>query len=343
MVHSRSNERQTTPAAAEGRSAAGVCLQTMWRSCGTYVFNKLRKETVFHAYFEPCSEWLLGTTPEAINAAFDRQVRMDLRHDGRQSFAEFPFSASGGVEGFNRRFPFDDFYLPRDAHDRELEEYLRRLVAHAEAAHRIPAFKCCRFGLRAQWMNRVLALATIYVVRDPDAMFRSYWSFGGKRSYFLLASLLVLTKNQHLPPFQELASDLSLPRISATTVYEELVASYELALTLEPQDFRDIVLLLWVTTTVHNWRAADVILDVDLLAADSAYRSDAADRVAALVGRPIAFADAQQRQMPVAPGEVVSARGAACAANAVRLIEPEWTPSLLQLSPQSERALDCAI
>lgn len=285
----------------------------MWRSCGTYVFNKLRDCQAFHPYFEPCSEFLVAGRATAIQAAFPERFKKRLRHTGtRQSFEEYPFSDTG-VQGFNERFAFDQYYLAADAEHADLERYLLILDAHARRCGKTPVAKCCRFGLRAAWMNRVLRSTTLTLVRDPNAIFESYWSFGGRRSYFVVASLLIVARNRSEMLFAELADELDLPM---NCVDWDMERARAMAAELTLNDCRDIVYFLWVATTLHSLSAAHVVIDVDLLMTDASYRSEAEDAVLRATGQQVRFDDVQAKTAP-SRTEIATDRGKVLTRNAV--------------------------
>jgi hypothetical protein len=299
-----------------------IFIHSMWRSCGTFIFNKFRHDDSFHCYFEPCSEFLAAASPEGVSAAIPDEVRTNLRHTGaeKQSFGAFPFTKVNGVHGFRDRFAYDRFHMPRDAEDYELQLYISILIDHAISQNRVAVAKCCRFGLRAEWLERIFNPVSIYVVREPDAMFRSYWSFGGAQSYFLVASLLIVARNRHLAVFEEVAEELQVPSLCGRPLPRAFAEARELATRLDAQDFRDVTLVLWAVTLLHNLRVTKALVDMDLLIRDNEYRRCTEERLAALVGRRISFEDVRSIELSPSPGRPISQRGAACARHALKTI-----------------------
>ena len=317
-----------------------VFIHSMWRSCGTYVFNKFRHDDSLHPYFEPCSEFLAAASPEDISAAIPDELRGNLRHTGadRQSFEAFPFTEKCGVRGFQDRFAYDRFHLSRDGDDPELRAYIKILLEHAASQGRTAVAKCCRFGLRAEWLDRVFKPVSIYVVRNPDAIFCSYWSFGGARSYFLIASLLIVARNRHLALFEDIGEELQVPLLAGRPLSEAFAAVSRLAAALSAQDFRDLVFVLWAVTLVHNLGVAELVVDIDLLVESADYRRSTEERLCALVGRRFSFADVRRTDAGWSPGRMVSQRSATCARHALaRMAQRDdrgWT-----LSDKSRAAL----
>src|ERR1051325_9743587 len=166
-----------TPESTSASSTDFVCIQTMWRSCGTYVWNKARGHPRMCGYFEPCSEWLLQDSGDHIERSMTTERLKRLRHPvSSHYFSEFPFETGVGVAGFQKRFSFETYYMRRRQPDPELRQYIGDLVRRADCTHRRAAMKFCRFGLRSGWLRQAFSPSIVYVLREPDAMFRSYWS-----------------------------------------------------------------------------------------------------------------------------------------------------------------------
>jgi hypothetical protein len=148
-----------------------------------------------------------------------------------------------------------------------------------------------------------------------------------------------VSKNRHLQLFAQAAEELDVPAVAADTVFEELVGMYELALNLAPQDFRDIVFLLWALNAAYNAGVADLVIDVDLLGTSGEYRRAVEDATFAATGRPLCFEDVRHAAVPDAPGRPVSNRGCAWVRNAMRSLPCGADWSSIAMSPQSNRVL----
>jgi hypothetical protein len=298
-----------------------IFIHAMWRSCGTYIFNKFRENPAYHTYFEPCSELLTASSANEVTASLSDELHDSLRHTAgkRQSFTAFPFDDAGGVRGFKQRFAYDRFHLDKDAQDSELQEYLSLLNAHAAAQNRTTVAKCCRFGLRAEWISRVFDAVSIYIVRHPEAIFRSYWSFG-PRSYFFSASLLIVAKNRHLPVFSEIGDELRVPSLCDVPLQEAFRAAARFLGGLTAQDLRDLILALWAATFAQNARVSAIIIDVDLLGRSQAYRRSLVEQFVDSVGQNLSFCDARSANLPPSPGRAFSLRGVTWAKHAVKAV-----------------------
>jgi hypothetical protein len=318
-----------------------VCLQTMWRSCGTYLWSKFRNDPSFCTFIEPCHEKLLSASSEMFQKDMEGGITETLRHPviDKHYFAEFPFQENGGVKFFQKRFSFENFYLPEDALDFGLDQYISYLLTCARDKDQRSFAKFCRFGMKTAWLKKNFQPTMIYVVRDPDAMFRSYWSLGGKDSYFLSGLVLTISKNRTSPLFQEIANEFSIPLIECATVAEEINAAHKIIQGLNEQALRDICMLLWALTLKHNMAHADVILDVDSLALNPTYRKEMEDRLTQDVGISFTFHDIKQPRQAEAPGTLVSPQGIEIVRRSVRNLQDTFHPSALQVLSAESREL----
>ncbi len=278
-----------------------------------------------------------------FQAEKEEGIESKLRHPStdRHYFAEYPFQNGGGVKFFQKRFSFENYYIPEGVADPQLEQYLSYLVAFARQNNHRPFAKFCRFALRTQWLKRTLPSVSCYVVRAPETMFRSYWSLGGRDSYFLSGLVLILSKNRECPLFREFVESISLPYIEAPTVQDEITAAHRFSQSLDVQALRDIFLLLWVLTLEHNLAFGDFVLDVDLLAIDPSYREFMASMMADSLGVSMSFDDVQQPRSQEAPGTVVSPARLEVIGRAARQIPVSYDLAMgRRIGPESESVLE---
>jgi hypothetical protein len=314
----------------------------MWRSCGTYVWSKFREIPQFCTFVEPFHEKLGYATTEDFEAERNQRIEFRLRHPpiDRHYFAEYPFHPNGGVPFFRKRFSFENYFMLASQQDEELHAYLSNLAVYAREQNRRPLFKFCRFGLRTAWMVQNFSPIVIYIARDPEAMFRSYWSFGGPQSYFIFALAMIVSKNRDCALFTEAAVRFGIPFIEKLSVAEELSEIYELTGDFDPQTWRDLFLLFWVLHLQHNSACCDLLLDMDMLATNEAYRERMEQHIAHLTGAHLSFAEVQQPRTTGAPGDLLSATGIELARNALRrLPEKMKAETVASLSPNSLRIL----
>lgn len=326
--------------------ASLIAVQTMWRSCGTYLWNKFRQNLHFCAFDEPLHEKLLSATGESFQAEKNDGVESRLRHPSmdRHYFAEYPFLEGGGVPFFYKRFSFERYYMGAEEDDPQLQKYLSNLVLRSRQQSQRPVAKFCRAGLRTAWMAKVFSPTIIYLLRDPEAMFRSYWSFGGAESYFLFAMALIVSKNREHPLFAEAAEIFKIPYVEKNSVQEELTEIYRLTRAFDAQHWRDLFLLFWVLHLRHNAAYCGLLLDIDLLATEKRYREQTGEAVNELLRTRLSFADARLSATAQAPGKTLSVQGIALARNALRnLPEKLGALHLQNMSEGSRRTMEALL
>jgi hypothetical protein len=323
-----------------------VCLQTMWRSCGTYLWSKFRNNLDFRTFIEPCHEKLLFATSEMFQKDMEGGVTTTLRHPpiDKHYFAEFSFQKNGGVRFFQKRFSFEDYYLPEVTIDQELERYITSLLDLARRQGRRSFTKFCRFGMKTAWLKKNFAPTIIYVVRDPDAMFRSYWSLGGKDSYFLCGLVLIVSKNRNHPIFREAGEQWRIPFIECSTTAEEIAEAHKVVQGLAEQTLRDICLLLWALTLKHNLAYADLLLDVDSLALSGVYRKKMEECLTRDIGISFTFDDIQRPRQAEAPGSQVSPQGMEMIRRSMQCLPADFNLSSLdELSAESRKLFEALL
>jgi len=247
----------------------------------------------------------------ALTDIFGESLRKQLRHASlsRPYFEEFPLRNAGGLPRFLRRFVYDDYYMATGHLDQELVQYISYLLDYARAQGRVPVVKLCRWGLRTAWLQEHFASVCIYVLRAPDAMFRSYWSFGQQCSYFIVRMILIIAKNSRTDIFRRSARELGIPFIRESSLSDEVRQAAAVAERLDVQSIRDVVFLLWSLNLAHNASTADMVIDVDLLSQRPEYREQVEADLHGNIGESFSFDDFVPSTLPSAPGEVLSARG----------------------------------
>ena len=338
---------EIVPKQIQPPSPAGlIAVQTMWRSCGTYLWSKFRQNPHFCAFDEPLHEKLLSATAESFRAEKNEGVESRLRHPSmaRHYFAEYPFLEGGGVPLFHKRFSFERYYMHADEGDPQLQKYLSNLILRAHQQLQRPVAKFCRAGLRTAWMAKVFSPTVIYLLRDPEAMFRSYWSFGGAESYFLFAMTLVVSKNRECPLFAEAAEIFKIPYVEKNSAQEELTEIYRLTRAFDAQQWRDLFLLFWALHLQHNAAYCGLLLDIDLLATEKRYREQTGEAVNELLRTRLSFADARLSATAEAPGKSISSQGLALARNALRNLPEKLDALHLQnMSEGSRRTMEAVL
>ncbi len=263
---------------APPHGAAGVFLHAGWRSCGTWIWERLRAEPGIRGFYEPLHEDLATLKQRDIGLL--RPDSWSSGHGGGAPyFAEFEqlLRAGGGVQGHAARFAFDQFFAGPGQEDPALEAYLRGLIDSAEADGKLPVIKFCRSLGRVAWMEqRFPDMAHAVIVRDPGGQWRSArrQMEQARNRYFVLAPFVILARNAEHPLVAEAVARLGVrmpPRLSD-----------DLGITVDAcwrhvqrldwrQRFRGF-LALWVASSIAALRGQASAIDADRLGSDAAYR-----------------------------------------------------------------------
>ncbi len=257
-----------------------IFLHAGWRSRGTWLWDRLRAEAGVKAYYEPLHENLA-----VLNRAEINHFRPDSWGSGHgdsapyfKEFADLLSPRGRGVRLYQRRFAFDDFFMPPNRADPGLEAYLRELLAVAQAEGRRPVLKFCRSLGRIGWMMERFpdALHTV-LLRDPASQWRSsrrQMDEDGNR-YFLLAPFLIMARNPenrlladamrrlNVPPPARIGSNFGL---TVTTTWRH-VQRLDWA-----QRYRGF-LAVWSATAVAACASGADVIDADSLGSDPSHRA----------------------------------------------------------------------
>jgi hypothetical protein len=268
-------------AQAAAHPAAGVFLHSGWRSCGTWIWERLRAEPGIRGFYEPLHEDLAVLRPRQIGL-FRPDSWSSGHGGGAPYFAEFEhlLRKSGGVQGHAARFAFDQFFAGPEQDDPALEAYLRGLIASAEAEGKLPVIKFCRSLGRVAWMEqRFPEMAHAVILRDPGGQWRSArrQMEQARNRYFVLAPFVILARNAEHPLLAEAVARLGVrmpPRI-ADDLGITVDACWRHVQRLDwRQRFRGF-LALWVASGIAALRGQASAIDADRLGGDAAYRLSA--------------------------------------------------------------------
>ena len=241
-----------------------IVIQTLWRTCGTYLAFMLRERNPMALFYEPLHEDYSKFTREEWDA-FAQQGADIPRGHPRKAFhylTDFPFVPGAGVLNHRPEFAWRPFVMQTDAVAPDLQTYLEGLVGHAEAEAKTPLFKFCRGFLRQPWLARVLAPLTIYLVRRPAGMLKSCRRLNSG-AYFFSGFIRILCLNKTEPAFAPLYNRLiglnpGLERLSADDLYSE-----HLHQSVSQETMQDIVLFFWALGLAMHCNTDALILEAN--------------------------------------------------------------------------------
>ncbi len=262
-------------------AAPPVFVHSSWRASSTWLWAKLRQAPTTFAYCEIFHERL-----EALTIDYLREndfSRWHSKHpEGAPYFLEFAqmFDGDGGVRGFDRRMAYE-LFIPKDGLAGSLSAaeraYVEGLIEYAYGRRKIPVLTDTRT------LGRFAALADAFqgrhvlLVRNAFHQWGSYteqWVHGN--GYFLDMLFKTIQCSRH-DPFVRLLSDW----------YADKDRSPNSAPTFQ------LFLLFHLYLYAHAFDAADLVVDVNKLAADPEHRAAIEERLSDYVCAPIDLSDAR--------------------------------------------------
>lgn len=277
-----------------GLGAAGLFLHAGWRSCGTWMWERLRENPGVRGFYEPLHEDL--STLRARDVGLLRPDSWQSGHgNGAPYFAEFtPLLQEGGrgVRGHERRFAFDRFFLSEDEEDRGLDAFLRGLMGRAAAEGRLPVMKFCRSLGRVRWMEaRFPDVAHAVILRDPQTQWRSArrQMEQNQNRYFVLAPFIILARNARHPLLEAAMDALAVKRPPSLSDNLDVTTDvcWRHVQRLSWQDRFRGFLALWVASGIASLEGQAALIDTDTLAGDDGHRAQAERMMAAAAGVPV--------------------------------------------------------
>lgn len=284
------------PAFGHARASSAVSaifLHSGWRSCGTWMWERLRDNPGIRGFYEPLHEDLAKLKSRDIGL-----LRPDSWQSGHGTgapyFAEFApiLRQSGGVRGHQSSFAFDDYFAAAESEDADLQTYLRGLMASAAAENRLPVLKFCRSLGRVPWMEAHFPdVFHAVILRDPQAQWRSArrQMEQTRNRYFVLAPFIILARNAQHPLLAEAIARLgvAMPPALSRNLGITTDTCWRHVQRLSWQDRFRGFLALWAATGITSIAGRASIIDGDRLASDAGYRAEAECALQAAAGVPV--------------------------------------------------------
>ncbi len=271
-----------------------IFLHSSWRSASTYVWSKFHERPDTYCYFEPLNEHLSTLTPEVI------------RRFVLWSFANHPALAApyleefrpligpaGGIPSFPAHLTFGQYCASADDCLPELEAYLADLAALAARLKRRPVYGFVRTDLRVAWFRAHAPGAHIFIRREPRRQFLSMLRQAVQGNpYFLQRGVVILRHNLQATSFAPLLAALKFelpPLLDSRNLREAFRDQLVEESLLHRLYF--IFYFLWLLARQLGEPHCHLVIDIDRLSLDSAYRRQMKSAIADLLGMEISFED----------------------------------------------------
>lgn len=270
-----------------------VFLHSGWRCSSTWVWSRFRALDEALAFYEPFHEGLATLTPAAIERG--RAETSGLNHPalGRPYMAEYGplLKAGGGVAGYRSRFAMAAHFMAAEAFDLPQEAYVAGLVGLAQAAGRTPVLACCRSMGRAPWLRRRFGGLHLVLARDPV----SQWASGHAQRrrpaiacYFEYAPFAILLRAGGAAA--DWARRWGAPRPKAGDGPDADLRRLRRRMGgMSPEDSYAGFAAAWLLSQQAALPVTDLVIDVDRLGREAAYRRAIELGVSEACGLPVDF------------------------------------------------------
>jgi hypothetical protein len=248
----------------QGATSSPVFVHAFWRTGGTYLWKKFRDQEQYRAYYEPFHESLLTLPrpPERVDPSAALAKAKRLRHPVTESsyFVGYPYRPGGGVEGFQRYFPYESYCLDADSPDDALERYLTRLISYAREHDQVPMFKFTRSLLRAHWLAVHFEARNLLVLRRPLDVWRSMIS--SPRNYYLAALCCAVGQNRGKSLLLPIAQEFTIPEFRGDSLEADLRFYRDFAHERLPQLY-PFFYQVYILSLIYSLPLMDAVIDMN--------------------------------------------------------------------------------
>jgi len=273
-------------------STRPIFIHSSWRAGSTYVWSKFRHQPGTYCYFEPLNEHLPTVTQDFIDQ-FRPWISANhppLRAPYLEEFRPL-VRAEGGIAGFPTPLVYGQYCADHQSELPGLAGYLNDLAAHAAGLGRRPVYGFVRTDLRVGWFRARMDGINIFVRREPRRQFLSMMRQATTQNpYFLDRGIVILLTNFEAPVFAPLRAAIDVAGLVKSRELREVL--------LGRMEHEAILRQLYIIFSFMRrlsgpWGEAhsDLVIDIDRLSLDLAYRAEIEDRLGDLVGMAISFAD----------------------------------------------------
>jgi hypothetical protein len=255
-------------------------LHSSFRVSSTWLWSRIRSKHQFVAFYEVFNEQLADISSEQL-PLHSPDCWHSKHPPGAPYFLEFLplMRETGGVANYDASMAFD-LFIPSEGIDgaisKQEEIYLGGLIEHAESLGKIPLLSCKRGLGRMHAIKSAFSGFHILSYRNLFQQWCSYTSqyFGGQ-PFFFNTIRRTIESTLHDSFFQYLHDVFPLDRMS-----------------IDSSDYFYCFLLLHLYLYGQAADAADLLLDVNRMASDHAYRESVEREIAELTGVDVDFSDA---------------------------------------------------
>lgn len=268
-----------------------IFLQTGFRTGGTWLWSRFRASPAVTAFCEPFNEGLATLSAGTIGELTPERLQLNHPRLDAPYFEEYrPFldPAGRGVRGYRIGMGLESYFREDDASNPGLHDYLAQLLDTAAGRGTMPVLKFTRALGRASWLRRHFPAALqVLLLRNPFLQFLSARRLADERGNrtFLMTPAFALSRALPLPAYRPIVAPLGIPYIPMTDDAGGCFAAY--ARIAGAQDFETSLrtaLVFFMLSYERSIGAADLVVDLERLVEEPAYRASMQDRLSAATG-----------------------------------------------------------
>jgi hypothetical protein len=270
---------------AETRPA--IFLHSGFRSGSTWFWHRFRKAAETYAYYEPFHETLasLRLDPSGSAAAGGP---VHLRHPGLDAPYHEEYRPllrpTGGLPFYDTSMAIQRYF--DTGPNPEQHRHVDTLVRHARDQGKVPVLGFCRSLCRVGWFRAYCPGLNIVTLRHPWNRFLSYHeqTTGHRNTYFAFFAYSVAVIGRRHRRYGAVFAGLDLPDLAALAGSNPGVAIRAAFDALGPEQRLQIFLRVFVLDMMLARRHADLVVDLDRMTRDAAYRAATTETLRSATG-----------------------------------------------------------
>lgn len=280
-------------------SSKPIFIHALFKTGSTFLWSKFRKNKDYHCYYEPFHHFLLEIDKNFKDKFIKENTVFKKEPTGEEhyltEYADLIREKKAGLPFFKRSFIVDAYCENTGGHD--VKQYIDSLVENSGEKRTVLQFN--RTALRIKWFKSNYPDSLhVYLVRSPRDQWESYIS-KVKRNIriFVAYDLMIAGKNQHTDYFRRLADYVPLIDFRDADLNAEIKFYQTLSDQYTDEDKYFIFYYIWLSAYLENCQHADIIIDMNSISRDPAYRQQIIEKLQQRYGiYDSLFDDSQMRE-----------------------------------------------
>jgi hypothetical protein len=246
-------------------NSQAVFIHSLFRAGSTYLYSKF-KESGAKCYQEPIHEIVISAQDDINYLKSDDTNSSQLRHNNLVSeyYSELYELGSEVISKLDEHDIYTNYFS--DTVSDALDDYISSLLSGSEP---IIAIQECRTSSRIESFKRKFGGQHIFLTRNPRDQ---WWSYRVDRYFDTTTQLIWGTFEQAPNVVRQLAQHIAIPRAIDAALLSQMDRYHCEPMSVATSYFSFYA--LWLLGYIEAIRHADVIIDMDRLSLDAAYRHE---------------------------------------------------------------------